>query len=180
MLDCPFHRRARACPSPCLGFNRNRPWPLGCRRFSFRSVDRGGQAPARRFARVPPFPVGRGPVPRRASVGKTALVGVRFSRRSNARGGQAPARRFARPPPFPVGRVPVPRHASIERETALVGVQFSCRSGARGGQAPALRAREGFSSLCAVRNQAIPNYGLCSPRAIAGDRPPRYGKAHSL
>ena len=30
----------------------------------------------------------------------------------------------------------------------------------RGGQAPALRAREGFSSLCAIREQAIPNYGL--------------------
>ena len=37
--------------------------------------------------------VGRGPVPRHASVGKTALVGVRFSRGSSARGGQAPALR---------------------------------------------------------------------------------------
>ncbi len=39
------------------------------------------------------FTVGRGPVPRRASVGKTALAGVRFSRGSNDRGGQAPALR---------------------------------------------------------------------------------------
>ena len=30
----------------------------------------------------------------------------------------------------------------------------------RGGQAPALRARKGFSSPCAVRDQAIPNYSL--------------------
>ena len=30
----------------------------------------------------------------------------------------------------------------------------------RGGQAPALRARMGFSSPCAVRDQAIPNYSL--------------------
>ena len=30
----------------------------------------------------------------------------------------------------------------------------------RGGQAPALRAREGFSSPCPVRDQAIPNYSL--------------------
>ena len=47
----------------------------------------------------------------------------------------------------------------------------------RGGQAPALRAREGFSSPCAVRDQAIPNYSHYShwgTRAIAGDRPPRY------
>ena len=41
-----------------------------------------------------PFTVGRGPVPRRASIErKTGLVGVRFSRGSGARGGQAPALR---------------------------------------------------------------------------------------
>ena len=44
----------------------------------------------------------------------------------------------------------------------------------RGGQAPALRARKGFSSPCAVRDQAIPNYGLWGTLTIAGDRPPRY------
>ena len=37
--------------------------------------------------------VGRGPVPRRASVGEAALVCVRFSRGSVDRGGQAPALR---------------------------------------------------------------------------------------
>ena len=58
---------------------------------------RGGQAPARRYARPPPFTVGRGPVPRRASIEReTALVCVRFSRGSNARGGQAPALRLVR------------------------------------------------------------------------------------
>ena len=31
---------------------------------------------------------------------------------------------------------------------------------ARGGQAPALRARKGFSSPCAVRDQALPNYSF--------------------
>ena len=40
-----------------------------------------------------PFIVGRGPVPRRASAGETALAGVQFSRRSSDRGGQAPALR---------------------------------------------------------------------------------------
>ena len=40
------------------------------------------------------FTVGRGPVPRRASIGReTALVGGWFLRRSNDRGGQAPALR---------------------------------------------------------------------------------------
>ena len=54
------------------------------------------------------FSVGRGPVPRHASVEETALVGVRFSRRSNDRGGQAPALRaregFARYAPFGIRR----------------------------------------------------------------------------
>ena len=59
-----------------------------------------------------------------------------------------------------VGRGPVPRHA-IGMETALVGVRFSRGSGARGGQAPALRVRKGFSSPRAVREQALPNYGVC-------------------
>ena len=44
-----------------------------------------------------PLPVGRGPVPRRASVGETALAGVQFSRRSGDRGGQAPALRAQAP-----------------------------------------------------------------------------------
>ena len=48
MLDCRFHRRARACPSPCTGLRSNHPWSLGCGRFPQRSRDRGGQAPALR------------------------------------------------------------------------------------------------------------------------------------
>ncbi len=43
-----FHRRARACPSPGIGLKKT-PGPLGCGRFSRRSGDRGGQAPALRF-----------------------------------------------------------------------------------------------------------------------------------
>ena len=65
----------------------------------FHVNDRGGQAPALRFARPSPFTVGRGPVPRRASIDReTALVCVRFSRRSGNRGGQAPALRLERCP----------------------------------------------------------------------------------
>ena len=72
--------RASTCPRSVV---RERPLPNGVT-----------------VARPPPFTVGRGPVPRRASIGKTALVCVRFSRRSNDRGGQAPALRYARPSPF--------------------------------------------------------------------------------
>ena len=39
----------------------------------------------------------------------------------------------------------------------LQALGYAC---ARGGQAPTLRAREGFASPCAVREQAIPNYSL--------------------
>ena len=60
---------------------------------------------------------------------------------------------------FTVGRGPVPRHASVGK-TALVGVRFSRGSNDRGGQAPALRAREEFSSPCAVRDRVLPNYSL--------------------
>ena len=136
-------RRARACPSPCIDREEN-----GVGRWTiFVQVERSrvkpsrmrvwqARAPALRFARPSPFTVGRGPVPRHASVGrKTALAGVRFSRRSNARGGQAPALRYARPYPFTVGRGPVPRHASV-KETAWVCVRFLCGSTIAGDRPP--------------------------------------------
>ena len=91
--------------------------------------DRGGQAPALR-KKTGPFTVGRGPVPRQATIGQ-----------ARDRGGQAPALR-KKTGPFTVGRGPVPRQATIG-ETALVGARFSRRSGDRGGQAPALRATAG-------------------------------------
>ena len=47
--------------------------------------------------------VGRGPVPRHASVEETAWAGMRFSRRSSDRGGQAPALRAKKPDPDPFG-----------------------------------------------------------------------------
>ena len=164
------------------------------------------RAPALRYARPSPFTVGRGPVPRHASVGrKMALVGVRFSRGSGTRGEQAPALRLSRPPPFHrraracpspclgrgngvgwrsvfarVGhsrgtgpRATVCKAVSFHRRAracpspcldrngkAWVCVRFPRRSCDRGGQAPALRARKGFASPYAVRDQAIPNYGL--------------------
>ena len=132
----PFHRRARACPSPCLDLHGKRRWSA-CGFRAGRTIA-GDRPPRYGIVRVSeskniPFHVGRGPVPRHASIFRaTALVGVWFSRRSNDRGGQAPARRLSRPSPFCVGRGPVPRHASVV-ETALVGVRFSRRSNDRGG-----------------------------------------------
>ena len=86
----PFYRRARACPSPCLGRGNG----LGLRAF-FAQVERSrGTGPRATVKKSVPFTVGRGPVPRHASVGETALADVRFSRRSSDRGGQAPALRL--------------------------------------------------------------------------------------
>ena len=121
-------------------------------RFSRRSGARGGQAPALRLVGPSPFTVGRGPVPRHATVEEMALVGVRFLRRSNDRGGQAPALRLMRPSPFHrrARACPSPRND-------------------RGGQAPALRARKGFFSPCAVRDRASPNYSFLKILLISGE-----------
>ena len=81
-------RRARACPSPGLGRGNGLGW-----RAVFAQVGRSRGTGPRATGKKRYFTVGRGPVPRRASVGETALAGVRFSRRSGARGGQAPALR---------------------------------------------------------------------------------------
>ena len=78
MRPPPFHRRARACPSPS---------------HRVREGSRGTGPRAKGQAGV--FLL------RRSGSGDPELqTGVRFSRRSNDRGGQAPALRFARPPPF--------------------------------------------------------------------------------
>ena len=123
----PFHRRARACPSPCLGRGNG----FGWRAFFARVVRSRGTGP-------------------RATVCKAVSV----NRRARACPSPCLGRNGKRP---------------------WVGVRFSRRSNAREGQAPALRAREGFFSPCAVREQVLPNYSHWGPRAIAGDRPPRYG-----
>ena len=127
-------------------------WRLG--RFLFRSIDRGGQAPAMRWADGGTrfsFLVGRGPVPRHAADERKRLnpwrLG-RFSFRLSDRGGQAPALRWAGGTrlPFTVGRGPVPRHAADKRKRLnpwRLGRFLLC-SNARGGQAPALRYREGL------------------------------------
>ena len=131
----PFHRRARACPSPCLG------WGNGPGRWTiFARVERSrGTGPRATVKNNVPLTVGRGPVPRRASIGKTALVGVRFLRESCARGGQAPALRLK-------------KRAAARRARA-------CPSPCLG--------REGKRPLSACV--------FCAGRALAGDRPPRYG-----
>ena len=110
-----------------------------------------------------PLTVGRGPVPRRASV----LVGLRFSRgleiagetRSHARVAcEGPALRLARPRPFTVGRGPVPRRAITHMN-------------ARGGQAPALRAKKGFSSPCGRSGAGAPELQSLAPNLVNPEIP---------
>ena len=85
------YRRAGACPPPCLGRNGKRRW-LACVFRAGRALA-GDRPPRDGMQGRLRFTVGRGPVPRHASVEETALVGVRFLRGSNDRGGQAPALR---------------------------------------------------------------------------------------
>ena len=124
----PFHRRARACPSPCCDLEGN---GLGRRAF-FARVGRSRGTGPRATVREKPSLYRRAwalachtrmreGFPRHAALAReTALVGVRFSRRSDARGGQAPALRKKR--------------AAYRRARACPS---PCN--ARGGQAPALR-----------------------------------------
>ena len=96
-----FHRRARACPSPCC--------------VHARPNDRGGQAPALRVEKSPPLH-------RRARACPSPCNdrGIQRSRGTPARmrvwHPRAPARWAEKsPPPFTVGRGPVLRHRSRAR-----------------------------------------------------------------
>ena len=92
-------------------------------RFSRRSCDRGGnplacaygrRGPPRYGENNVPITVGRGPVPRHASIGTGNGLGRRavFAQVVRSRG-TGPRATGLRTVPFTVGRGPVPRHASI-------------------------------------------------------------------
>ena len=86
------YRRARACPSPCLGPTQRL---RGCGWFSLCLSDRGGNPLACACGRrgpprygeteTFPFTVGRGPVPRHASVGTRNGLGRRARGRPQPR-----------------------------------------------------------------------------------------------
>ena len=70
-----------------------------CERVPLAMPRSRGTGPRATVSKTAPFTVGRGPVPRRASIEReTALVCVRFSRRSGDRGGLSPALRYPKPP----------------------------------------------------------------------------------
>ena len=77
-----------------------------------------------------PFTVGRGPVPRRASIEReTALAGVRFSRGSNDRGGQAPALRARKglSTPCPVRDQALPNYGLLKVRRTLMSIEYAAR-----------------------------------------------------
>ena len=110
------------------------------------------EGPRATVKRTSPFTVGRGPVPRHATIAR----GTRSDARMASEGPRATVKRT---PPFTVGRGPVPRHATIARDRPS-----PCND--REGQALALR------SLKRSRGTGPRATG---PETIAGDRPPRYG-----
>ena len=83
--NSPLHRRARACPSPCLGREGN-----GLGRWTiFAQIERSrGTGPRATVKKIVPFTVGRGPVPRHASVCARNNLGWRsvFARVGRSRG----------------------------------------------------------------------------------------------
>ena len=101
-----------------------------------------------------PFTVGRGPVPRHASVYRTLAGETRSDARLASEGPRATGKitvfETDKKRPLIVGRGPVPRHAAVYRTIA--------------GDRP-------------------PRYGKITPSrnpTIAGDRPPRYGKNNAI
>ena len=185
MHQCLPYRRARACPSPCSGCIKKRPWPLGCGRLSFWREDPEGQAPALRSKR-------------------------RFSVGANTRGGQAPALRHLkypashrrardrpspsikrdrkRPWPLGYGRFSFWRRDRGGQAPARRSKRrFPVGANSRGGQAHALRHLKHLSSQRRARACPSPRIKRDRKRPwplgcgrfpfggeIAGDRPPRY------
>ena len=115
------HRRARACPSPCLAPPNNRGGQapaLREKRMPLRSRGTGPRAtmkktPALTKQKTPPLTVGRGPVPRHAS--------------------RTPTIAGDRPPRYGRRKIPFHRRARACPSPCLA------HSNNRGGQAPALR-----------------------------------------
>ena len=91
----PPHRRARACPSPALALGKKRLW--------FSSGTRG--TGPRATIKTPSLNVGRGPVPRHATIA----------------GDRPPRYGGGTHPFFIVGRGSVPRHRSRTRNPTLAG-----------------------------------------------------------
>ena len=150
-------------------------------RFSRGSCARGGQAPALRCARPSPFPVGRGPVPRRASVGERAWLACVF------RAGRVLA--GDRPPRY--GRCGLARIPSVGQECLILPVREQvlpnyshlARERSRG-TGPRATGQDGV--LVTVGRGPVPRrasvgekpwlaFGFRVGRTLAGDRPPRYG-----
>ena len=133
-----------------------------------------------------PLTVGRGPVPRRASVGETALAGVQFSRRSGDRGGQAPALRarkgFASLSPVQDQAITNYSGGNTHHDDGQRGGNpLGCASGIRGPprydrkRHPLTVGRGPVPRRASVEETALAGMRFRAGRAIAGDRPPRYG-----
>ena len=91
------------------------------------------------------------------SGGKRRWLAFGF-RADRAIAGDRPPRYGKKNVPFTVGRGPVPRRASIEETVGFRA--FFARVERSRGTGPRATGQEGFSSPYAVRDQAIPNYGL--------------------
>ena len=139
--------------------SRKQPW-----RSVFAQIERSRGTGPRATGQEVLVTVGRGPVPRRASVEETALVGVRFSRSASARGGQAPALREKTVLHCRARACPSP---CLGRGNSR-GVRFSRSASARGGQAPALREKTVLH--CRARACPSPCLGRGNSRGVRFSR----------
>ena len=128
------HRRARACPSPCLGRGNSRGW-----RAVFAQSERARGTGPRATGQEVLITVGRGKALAMPRSRKRPRLARGF-RADRAIAGDRPPRYGPRSSRHRRARKG-PRHASVE-ETAAAGARFSRRANDRGGQAPALRAKK--------------------------------------
>ena len=170
-----LYRRARACPSPCLGRSKKRLWLA----FGFRAgrAIAGDRPPPYGWGGCLRFTVGRGPVPRHA-IGHASVHNVCRSRapaldpfgsgcsrttvteareRSRGTGPRATVKkraadRRARACPSPC----LDRH----EKRPWLACGFRVGRTITGDRPPRYGLGKGFSSPCAVREQVLPNYSF--------------------
>ena len=144
------------------------------------SCVRGGQAPALRQGRLR-FTVGRGPVPRRASVGESLCLRAFFARVERSRGPVPRAtvckavsfHRRARACPSPCLGQRKSWFACVFRAGRVIAGDRPPRYGP--GRVSPLRRARACPSPCLGRERLLSACVFRAGRTISGDRPPRYG-----
>ena len=150
------------------------------KRFFYESTIAGDRPPRYGMQGRCCFTVGRGPVPRHASICTRNSLGrwTIFAQVGRSRGkparmrvwhARAPALRYARPPLFHRRARACPSPCLDLHEKWPWAVDDVRAGRTIAGDRPRTTGQEEFSSPCAVREQVLPNYSHWDTRAISGE-----------